>query len=549
MSVVVTTAIASETHRASTPSRVSQGAGDAHRFLRENPVDPRPIALMNRFPGNVREDVLRGMLCSLWTSLREHLADPVRVTETRRFRKVTFMGAVRFTVHKTSGQVSGSGLARKRNGQIGFLKHTKPTVIDLACQLDGFWIDPFLLSWRPQIAECLIDHSRPGPGPDWMESIRRELRRAIARSSDWFRIRCALRDALKLDPQVMLWCRKGRPTYVTYVTHDQYNSVLAERATYQSIQDDNPNLIWLYNYLRAEKLHPEGEQPIAGMKAWLLDNGGVGEAGWRLLANGKEQNFRHLIDFVNERGGVNGRYYYLPKWLRLLGKLRRVRAVPGPLLGLFVHDIYDAEQGDRVRFRDVVIQTGVLRAILDEGERRLANGSHRTFIEEDVVEVVTWLQNERPVLDKNQLRQGWKYLATRTATWKVEMEAVDALRELSWDSLLPQTRIGQWQVVPLTDAWQLRREALRQRHCADQHTSECLAGDNRHFSVRNALGKSVATIGLERHGKTWKVFGFRERANRPVRDALRGLDVEVAQRYSDLWRSLAPVKPSPTSRE
>ena len=56
---------------------------------------------------------------------------------------------------------------------------------------------------------------------------------------------------------------------------------------------------------------------------------------------------------------------------------------------------------------------GVLRAILDEGERRIARGSHRQFIEEDVVEVMIWLQAEKPVLDKNQLCLGWKHLAGR----------------------------------------------------------------------------------------------------------------------------------------
>jgi hypothetical protein len=529
-------------------SKRAQKTANANRFMKKVQVAPRAVSLTSRFSGNVREGRLDDLLRSLWTSLQSHLADPVRVKETASRRTVTFMGAVRFSVDKASGRVSVCELATQKSGRLGFLKDEKPTVIDLACRLDGFWLDPFLLSWRPEIAECLIDHTRASDGPDWMESIRRELRRAIARSSDWFRIRCALRDALKLDSQVVQWCRKGRPTYRDYVTHVQYNNVLADRATYQSIQEDNPNLVWLYNYLRAEKVHPRGSQPVAGMKAWVLHQDGVSEAGWRLIANSKEQDFRHLIDFVDADGGILGRHTYLSKWVRLLGKLRRRHAVPRPLLGLFVHDIYDAEDGDHVRFRDVVLQTGTLRAILDEGERRLANGSHEGFIREDVVEVMTWLETERPVLTKTQLRQGWKYLATRAARWKVEIEAFGLLSALSWDSLLPETQVGQWRVVPLTDAWQLRREALSQRHCADQHINECLADNYRHFSVRNAHGKPVATIGIEKDGMTWKVFGFREFANRPVRGALRGLDVEVAQRYSDLWQlktsgELPPLTP------
>jgi hypothetical protein len=337
----------------------------------------------------------------------------------------------------------------------------------------------------------------------------------------------------------MRWCRKGRPASENYVTHAQYNAVLAQAPTYRRIEADNPNLVWLYNVLRAGGFRPGGRDPVPAMKAWLLERGAAGEAGWRLLANGKEQDFRHIIDFIDQDGETAGAYEYLPKWLRLLGKLRRGRAVPRPLTGMFEHDTYDGlrtGEGDRVRFRSVWLQPGTLRAILDEGERRLANASHKRFIEEDVVDALTWLEAEQPVLAKNQLRQAWKYLAGRAASWRVEREAYDTLEELTWDSLLPETTIGPWRMVPLTDAWQLRREALTQRHCADGLLEECLNGTNRLFSVRNAQGKSLATIGIERAGAEWKVFGFRGFANREVPDALRGLDREVLRRYADLWR-------------
>jgi hypothetical protein len=379
-----------------------------------------------------------------------------------------------------------------------------------------------------------------------MESVKRELQRALRRSTNWYRLRCHLRDALRLDPQIVLWCRKGRPTSRNYVTQDQYNNVLAERATYQRIQDDNPNLIWLYNVLRAEGLQPTGDQPVAGMKAWLLKQENVSEAGWRLIANGKEQDFRHIIDFVDESGGISGRHAYLPKWVRVLGTLRRGRSVPRPLLGLFAHDAYDGmrtEACDRVRFRGVMFQPGILRAILDEGERRLASGSHHRFIEEEVVEVMTWLEAEKPVLDKNQLRKGWQYLADRAVRWRVEREARDTLKDLTWESLLPETQIGPWRVVPLTDAWQLRREALSRRNCADQYLGDCLSGKYRLFSVCSERGEPVATVGIELEGMSWKVFGLRGFANRPVREPLLGLDDEVVRRYSELWELNAPISP------
>lgn len=341
---------------------------------------PRAAPLLNRFPGNVRKDLLVALLASLWASFEANLADPVRVTERKHRRTVTFMGAARFSIDTRWGRIKVSEL-QERNAELVFVGDNKPTVIDLPARLNGFWLDAFLAPWQ--------------------------------------------------------------------------------------------------------------------------------------------------------------------KWLRLLGKLRRVRAVPRALAALFSHDTYNGlrtEEGDRVRFRGVLLQPGVLRAILDEGERRLANGSHKRFIEEDLIEILTWLEAENPRFDKNQLRQGWNHLASRAVAWRVEREERDTLKDFAWESLLPEMTIGKWRIVPLTDAWQLRREALKQRHCADQYLEACLAGTSRLFSVRDK-GRSVATIGIECSGKGWSDFGFRGFANQPVPEAMLGLEDEVARRYADLWASMAAIRP------
>src|SRR4051812_22753609 len=93
-------------------------------------------------------------------------------------------------------------------------------------------------------------------------------------------------------------------------------------------------------------------------------------------------------------------------------------------------------QGDRVRLHGVSMQPGVLCSILDEGERWLARGSHHRFVEEDVAEVLNGLEEQRPVLDRNHLRRGWRYLARRAVDWKLELEQANQLKRLEWDSLL-----------------------------------------------------------------------------------------------------------------
>ena len=60
------------------------------------------------------------------------------------------------------------------------------------------------------------------------------------------------------------------------------------------------------------------------------------------------------------------------------------------------------------------------------------------------------------------------------------------------------------------------------------------------FSVRNSKGKRVATIGIELKNDEWKSFGIRRVANAAVEGALQGMDGEVAQRYTDIWRLTRP---------
>ena len=148
-----------------------------------------------------------------------------------------------------------------------------------------------------------------------------------------------------------------------------------------------------------------------------------------------------------------------------------------------------------------------------------------------------------PTLDKNQLKAGWKCLTKLAVHWKVESEAAETLCQLQWESCLPTIAVGPWTVLPLTDAWQLREEALRQHHCVDHYIEECLAGNRRFFSARNARGYRVATIGIAIDRHEWRSLGIRGVANTPVWASLEGLDDDIAQRYTDIWRLGQPVPP------
>jgi hypothetical protein len=187
-------------------------------------------------------------------------------------------------------------------------------------------------------------------------------------------------------------------------------------------------------------------------------------------------------------------------------------------------------------FLSFSLKPGTVRAILGEAEHRCADGTLESFVEGDLADVLTWLQLESPVLDHNQVRRGWRYLARQAGAWKAAAQAQAALHAYRWTSLFQQTTLGGWTVEPITDAWQLHQEARAMRHCASQYLEACM--DNRHrlFSIRNAFGKRVATLGLARQCREWETLEISGFANRPVGKDLRSAGREVQLRYNHLWR-------------
>jgi hypothetical protein len=511
----------------------------AKTFLRDNAQPPRASQFMAAHPGNLDPELLQRFIDDVWAGIPGRLADPIRVTETAAERVVEVLGVVRYHVCKATGQIEVRTLDRT----LVFAPSNLRIAVDPPMRPTSAWIDGVIYHWWDRMAEVLIEH-RQTDGENWLATAQRVFWRAMYRSVHWKRLRYAARAALGLDPKILAWSRHGQSRHLNQaVTNHQYNTAVSNRTAYAEVERDNPNLLWLLTILLDELEGSPGENVVATMRD-MLAQAGVTPAGWRLLANGSEKDFRHLRDWLAPDGGLDGRAKEIPPWLRFMVALRRKTPLPGAIQQFFLHDYFDKNKEGQVRFRNVWMDVPVVRIVLAEAERRLARGTLQSFIGEDLVEVVTWLEAEQPSFDKNQLKAGWKHLETRAVQWKVEVEAAEAFGHLKWSSALATTTIGAWTVVPLTDAWALRHEALRQHHCADQYLSECLAGEYRLFSVRSATGRPVATLGIELRCNGWQSFGFRGACNKPVGQSLHGLDNEIAGRYTDLWRLTQPIPPA-----
>jgi len=514
----------------------------AATFLRKTTQAPRTTALLARHPGALVPERLERALELIWDDLQAHLANPIITTDTRARRVVEFFGCVRYIRNKRTDQLSLEHLAQF-DGKNQFVVAIYPWSVDLPMKPNGAFLEHYLCRWWVVLGDVLRDTSDKEGAEAFIKSVQNELWRSLCRSTYWHRLRYALRDALALDPEVLSWCRHGRSRHVNQlVTNHQYNEAVSFRSIYESITRDNPNLIWLYTFMLEENVNLPFGDPIWAMKTWLAQNG-VTPAGWRLLCNGCERDFAHIRDWIGPEGELDGRDFELVSWLRFIPKLKRRAPFRGALQKLFLNDSFKWTDGAGVRFRNVDISLPTFNVIIAEAERRQRNGSLKSFINEDLVEVMTWLEAEHPEIDKNQIKSGWNGLAKQTVNWEVECEAYDTLFLLRRESCLPAMGIGSWTVLPLTDAWQLREEALRQHHCVDRYLQECLSGDYRLFSVRNAKSKRVATIGIELKDDEWKSFGIRGVANTAVEGSLQGIDREVARRYTDIWRLEQAVPP------
>ncbi len=517
----------------------SKAQHTAHRFLRDSLHPPRAAQFMAAHPGCLDPVRLQQFIDDVWTDLVTRLASPVRVIELDdegyegdyqiQERQVWFIDTLCYRLHATTGVFSINALQRD-----GTMQEVDDRIaVDPPLISNGGWLVHYLYRWNRAMHAVLIHQSRPGGR--WNHTVRRLFWQAVRRSTWWKRIRYAMRNALALDAKALAWCRQGRPRHINQsVDNRQYNRAIDLRANYAQIEHDNPRLIWLYTFMLDEKVELPPGEAISAMRQWLTERK-VSPAGWRLIANGREKDFRHIRDWISPEGAYTSRRIELTFWLRFFASLRRKTPLAQAVRNLFLHDYFKPARHGHVFFRGVAIDVPVLKAILAEAERRLAQGSFRAFVQRELTDIVVWLETAEPRLDTNQQKAGWAYLAARAAQWRAETAEASQLEPMRWRSLLGETRIGPWTVVPLTDAWGLRQEALRQHHCVDSYRPACMDGDKRIFSVRNAKGRPAATLSISLEDGTWKAQSLRGACNKAVGPGMDGLADEAARRYTELW--------------
>jgi len=312
------------------------------------------------------------------------------------------------------------------------------------------------------------------------------------------------------------------------------------RQHYLQIQHEAPNLLWLYILMATAGINLAEGEVVAAMKARLLQEPTLTPEAWRFVANGNILDFWVVLEVSDPDEEPAGRWNLLVSWLQILSGLGMdERYLPVHLQQLFLNDSLlvnlDAPEIE-VDLRGAWMSFNTLRCILNEARSRLSMGTIDHFIEKELPAVITWIAAADPCIDRNQERSGWQFLVRSAEEWRSGIEDRPIAEKQVWRSNVNFLPCGDWRVDGITNAWDLHRLSLSQRHCADRFLDGCLADLERIFTISGDCDKICATVRLSRCGTTWTVSEVRGFANGPVSEHLHKLSRKLANCYTNEWQ-------------
>ena len=466
----------------------------------------------------------------IWREFLTRLRNPVSVVYSEEQRIIEVLGCVRYCVSCKDGRIHSE--LRYRPGKHGsaFRDPDVPFLIDLPLLLNAFIVGAFLSEWKEEITREARTASPSPNSPDAEEAVyfpwthklvyqafEQSFLRAIRQSVFWKRLRYQVRDAVALDSGILKICRLIRPDRKSNnLSQHLYHSVLEDESRYRQLYREAPHLVWLFGCARSEAVRVEGET-LQSLKFSLCKS--MGPRGWRLIARSNHRDFAPIIE------NTNSRLKALRQYVRLHNALDRNRPIPPKARYLFAEPTWSIESDGRIGYRGIAIHPSLLNSYIDAVAAAQVGD---VSLEDDATMVFTWLSEAKPLLDSNQCKLGWPWLARQARHW-FEAESLRCESEkLGWETLFAETTLRGYRFVPLSDAWQVRLEAVRHRHCADRFINECRAGVYRLFSVYGSDGAHKATLGMVWVEGRWMVDQIKGFANRPVSDSLKEISESLA---------------------
>ncbi|MDH5265467.1 MAG: PcfJ domain-containing protein [Betaproteobacteria bacterium] len=469
-----------------------------------------------------------------WRRLLHRVEHPVEVDRSLGVRRVQVLGGCLFEFGP-AGCVSTSMWRCPPGGPPQRVPVPPDRIAIDGVPFRWHWLDEVI--YEGFVAEHLdACGSAKLPGLDAYERwLFARLRRALIGHADLRAMRRRVREALAIDPWVLAVARRaelgGQPTRAGTV-----NRVIEHREAVEKLDREAPNLIPLYLTLSRDDWARDAAEPTQQLRSYL---GSLGYSPrlWRALTRAKGRLLRDFLVFY--RGDPRDSTLDFLRVLDLLG----TRNVPSrSFLWTLMQQHGSPARPPSAYFARVDDLRTAWRRLAHLVETA-QDGEQRERREGTFHLIASWLASgDKPVGPEVHRRLDWEGYFRRAREWQAWRRA-RMVHRAAWTTPFRRTYVGALEVLALTSAFELWKEAWSMRHCADKFADRCAAGGLLVVSIRKAgRTRPLATAALRQGAGTWTLEAVTGFANtRPAEEAVNAA-IEVLARLSDRAATAAPAR-------
>lgn len=279
---------------------------------------------------------------------------------------------------------------------------------------------------------------------------------------------------------------------------------------------------------------------------------GLTKAAWRFLLKLTPR----IVSIILHSTGTGKCLVNVLNWFAEIGVVPRHSLVK-PIMNVIGHLFFTEDltavmraaltKASKMRSGIKTFYDGQMRLVLDWFEQ--------SGVQHDVSRSLTMRQDKGFArtkliqLDSNQRKTNWDWFMRQQRQWHDALNllerqrAKEATQNNTWDSLLEETFIKGFKVVPLLSSYDLIDEGKDMHHCVGSYSDNCISGKSRIFSIRDKEDNKIATLELSysvsfngSFQNTWSVNQCRAVCNGSVSNEVKEVAEEVAKQYNKLTR-------------
>jgi hypothetical protein len=388
------------------------------------------------------------------------------------------------------------------------------------------WLDEVVFEgYVVEYLDAFGHEDRPGLDAyaNWLFA---RFRKALMRHADLRAMRSKVRDALAIDPWVLSVVRRAElGAHATRA--GTVNRVIEHREAVEKLDRDAPNLIPLYLTLARDDWAREPAEPAQQLKSYLASLG-YSPRLWRALTKAKGRLLRDFLVFY--RGD---RRESTLDFLRVLDSLGTRSIPPRWFLWTLMQQHGSPARPPSAYFARVDDLRAAWRRLAhlvettqDDEEREWQEGTFHL--------ISSWLASgEKPVGPEVHRRLDWEKYFRRARDWQAWRRA-RMIHRAAWTTPFRRTYVGALEVVALTSAFELFKEAWWMHHCSDKFADRCAKGNLLIVSIRKSgRNRPLATAALRRDDGVWSLEAITGFANALAPEEAVRSAYEVLERLNE----------------